>query len=111
PEISAEIRRLWAVPYVSSLQRHLATRSGWLPWTWAALGPAFTSGPAQAAAWRAAGGLAAPARAPGRRGAQRNAAAWGAAEGLAVPRLPPISRDTLRVWGVDDAGERAVRSV
>jgi hypothetical protein len=85
-EIYAEIRRLWAVPYVSSLQRHLATRSGWLPWTWAALGPAFTSGAAQAAAWRAT-------------------------EGLAVPLLAPISRDALRVWGVDDAGERAVRSV
>ena len=28
--IYAEIRRLWAVPYVSSLQRHLATRPGWL---------------------------------------------------------------------------------
>ena len=42
--IYAEIRRLWAVPYVSSLQRHLATRPGWLEWTWAALAPAFTSG-------------------------------------------------------------------
>ena len=28
--IYGEIRRLWAVPYVSSLQRHLATRPGWL---------------------------------------------------------------------------------
>jgi hypothetical protein len=51
-----EIRRLWAVPYVSSLQRHLATRPGWLEWTWAALGPAFTSGNAPAAAWRDAEG-------------------------------------------------------
>jgi hypothetical protein len=34
-----EIRRFWAVPYVSSLQRHLATRPGWLEWTWAALPP------------------------------------------------------------------------
>ena len=30
--IYAEIRRLWAVPYVSSLQRHLASRPGWLEW-------------------------------------------------------------------------------
>jgi hypothetical protein len=30
--IYGEIRRFWAVPYVSSLQRHLATRSGWLEW-------------------------------------------------------------------------------
>ena len=28
--IYEQIRRLWAVPYVSSLQRHLATRPGWL---------------------------------------------------------------------------------
>src|SRR5688572_12486325 len=82
--IYAEVRRLWAVPYVSSLQRHLATRPGWLPWTWAALGPAFASGTAQAAA-------------------------WGAADGLAVP-LAPISRAALRVWGVDEAGERTIRS-
>ena len=83
--IYAEIRRLWAVPYVSSLQRHLATRPGWLEWTWAGLGPAFSSGRAQAAAWRAA-------------------------EGLAVPRLPPVSRDALRVWQVDAAGEAAIRA-
>jgi hypothetical protein len=83
--IYAEVRRLWAVPYVSSLQRHLATRPGWLPWTWAALRPAFASGTAQAAAWRAA-------------------------EGLAVPPLAPISRHALRVWGVDETGERTIRS-
>jgi hypothetical protein len=80
-----EIRRLWAVPYVSSLQRHLATRPGWLEWTWAALRPAFASGVAQAAAWRAA-------------------------EGLTVPRLAPISRHALRVWGVDADGEAAIRA-
>jgi hypothetical protein len=83
--IYAEIRRLWAVPYVSSLQRHLATRPGWLEWTWAALAPAFSSGRAQVAAWRAA-------------------------DGLDVPRLPPVSRDALRVWGVDADGEAMVRA-
>jgi hypothetical protein len=83
--IYAEIRRLWAVPYVSSLQRHLATLPGWLEWTWAMVGPAFVSGRAQAAAWRAA-------------------------EGVAVPRLPPVSRDALRTWGVDAAGEAAIRA-
>jgi len=80
-----EIRRFWAVPYVSSMQRHLATRPGWLPWAWAALGPVFAGGVAQTAAWRAAGGLD-------------------------VPRLPPISRDALSVWGVDHAGETAIRA-
>ena len=83
--IYAEIRRLWAVPYVSSLQRHLATRPGWLEWAWAALAPAFTSGRAQSAAWRAAAALE-------------------------VPRLAPMSRDALRVWGVDAGGEAAVRA-
>jgi hypothetical protein len=83
--IYAEIRRLWGVPYVSSLQRHLATRPGWLEWTWAALAPAFTSGRAQAAAWRAA-------------------------EGAGVPRLPAVSRDALRVWGVDETGEATIRA-
>jgi hypothetical protein len=83
--IYGEIRRLWGVPYVSSLQRHLATRPGWLEWTWAALGPAFTSGRAQAAARRAA-------------------------DGLEVPRLAPLSRDVLAVWGVDAAGEAAIRA-
>ena len=50
-----------------------------------ALGPAFESGRAQTAAWRAA-------------------------EGLSVPRLASVSRDALRVWGVDAAGEAAIRA-
>ena len=83
--IYEEIRRFWAVPYVSSMQRHLATRPGWLPWVWAALRPVFAAGVAQRAAWRAA-------------------------EGLDVPRLAPISRDALSVWGVDDASARAIRA-
>jgi hypothetical protein len=83
--VYAEIRRLWAVPYVSSLQRHLATRPGWLEWTWAALESAFASGGAQEAAWRAAATLT-------------------------IPRLAPISRDALAVWGVDAAGEASIRA-
>src|SRR5215471_9851966 len=63
-KIYAEIRRFWAVPYVSSLQRHLATRPGWLEWTWAALRPVFVSGTAQRAAWRAAENLQVPKLAP-----------------------------------------------
>ncbi len=81
-----EIRRLCAVPYVSSMQRHLATRPGWLEWVWTALQPVFASGHAQTAAWRSA-------------------------EGLEVPRLAPIARDALRVWGVDAAGEAGIRAV
>ena len=81
-----EIRRFCAVPYVSSMQRHLATRPGWLEWVWAALRPAFVSGRAQTAAWRAA-------------------------EKLEVPRLAPLTRDALRVWGVGASGETAIRDV
>ena len=83
--IYAEIRRLWAVPYVSSLQRHLATRPGWLEWTWAAVGPAFTSGRAQTAARRAA-------------------------DGLVVPRLAPISGEALSVWSLDAPAQDAARA-
>lgn len=81
-----EIRRFCAIPYVSSMQRHLATRPGWLEWVWAALRPAFVSGRAQTAAWRAA-------------------------DTFSVPRLAPLSRDALRVWDVDAAGEAAIRDV
>jgi hypothetical protein len=84
--IYAEIRRLWAVPYVSSMQRHLATRPGWLEWVWAALGPAFASGVAQEAAWRATGQVE-----------------W--------PRLTPMPREVLRAMGVDTAAEATIRAV
>ncbi len=63
-EIYEEIRHLWAVPYVSSLQRHLATKPGWLEWSWAALSPAFRSGRAQGAGWRVAADLPLPPLTP-----------------------------------------------
>jgi hypothetical protein len=81
-----EIRRFCAVPYVSSMQRHLATRSGWLPWVWAALRPAFASGRAQEAAWRIT------------------------AE-VDLPRVEPVPRESLRAWGVDVAAEATIRAV
>lgn len=84
--IYAEIRETCAVPYVSTLQRHMATRPGWLEWTWAAARPAFIDGYAPAAAWAAA-----------------------AAAG--VEPLPKLSRSALRLLGVDEAGERSIRAV
>src|SRR5207244_2648391 len=63
----------------------LATRPGWLEWTWAALRPVFANGHAQTAAWRAA-------------------------EGLHIPGLPDISRHALRVWGVTADGEATIRA-
>lgn len=81
-----EIRRFCAVPYVSSLQRHLATRANWLPWAWAAIRPLFASGVAPRAAWTAAAQVSAPG-------------------------LPPLSRPALRLLGVDAAGEASIRAV
>jgi hypothetical protein len=83
--IYGEIRELCAVPYVSSMQRHLATRPGWLPWAWAAVRPAFVDGSAQEAAWRAAGPTDAPP-------------------------LPRLSGSALRVLGVDADAERSIRA-
>jgi hypothetical protein len=84
--IYADIRRLCAVSYVSSMQRHLATRPGWLEWSWAAMHPVFVDGSAQTTAWQVA-------------------------EALDVAPLPRLSRSALRLLGVDASGERAIRTV
>jgi hypothetical protein len=84
--IYEEIRRFCAVAYVSSMQRHLATRPGWLPWVWAALRPVFASGRAQEAAWRVT------------------------AE-VDLPRVEPVPRESLRAWGVDADAEATIRAV
>ncbi|MFV0297937.1 MAG: hypothetical protein ACK5JT_17670 [Hyphomicrobiaceae bacterium] len=74
-EIFAEIRQLYATPYVSSIHRHLATRPGVLEWAWKSVAPVFRSGQAQDLAWAAA-----------RR------------ESLAP--LTPIPREVLAYWGI-----------
>lgn len=84
--IYGEIRSLCGVPYVSSLQRHLATRAGWLEWAWSAVRPLFVDGRAQEAA-------------------------WSAASSVTPPPLAPISESALRVMGVDDAARERVRGV
>jgi len=50
-DIYQQIRELTRVPYVSSLQRHLATRPGHLEWAWQIVGDAFVSHRAQATGW------------------------------------------------------------
>ena len=50
-----EIRRFSGVPYVSSLQRYLATMPGVLEWVWAAIRPAMVSGAIPETGWRLAG--------------------------------------------------------
>lgn len=53
-EIYAEVRRLYATPYVSAIHRHLATRPGILEWAWDGVAPAFRTGVAQETGWRIA---------------------------------------------------------
>ncbi|MFM9942855.1 MAG: hypothetical protein ACKVP7_25550 [Hyphomicrobiaceae bacterium] len=84
--IFAEVRELWGVPYVSAIQRHLATRPGVLEWAWEAVAPAFRSGAAQMAGERAAAGVN-------------------------LPPLPAIPRDALGVWGVDTHGLATIRAI
>jgi hypothetical protein len=81
-----EIRRFSGVPYVSSLQRYLATLPGVLEWAWAALGPAMTSGVIPETGWR----LASDVR---------------------VRPAAPIPAAVLQRWGVDAAGLAAIRNV
>jgi len=85
-QIYQDIRTLCAVPYVSSLQRHLATRPGWLEWAWAAIKPVFVNGLAQTTA-------------------------WDLAADMDVVPLPVLSRPALRVLGVDSHGEETIRTV
>ena len=81
-----EIRRFSGVPYVSSLQRYVATMPGALEWAWEAVRPALASGTVQETGWRLA-------------------------QEVRVPPAPKVSVAALRVWGVDAAGLTAIRNV
>ncbi len=81
-----EMRIYCAVPYVSTLQRHVATMPGCLEWMWAALRPAFVSGDIPETAWRLAGSVE-------------------------VAPLPPLSDSALRVFGVDEPAAETIRAV
>lgn len=84
--IYAEIRRCSGVPYVSTLQRFLATMPGVLEWGWAVVSPAMTSGKAPEAAWAAA--------------AAAN-----------QPPLPPFTPPVLRLLGVGDEDVETIRNI
>ncbi len=84
--IYAEIRRCSGVPYVSTLQRFLATLPGVLEWGWAVVSPAMTSGKAPEAAWAAAA----------------------AAD---QPPLPPFTPPVLRLLGVPDEDVETIRNI
>ena len=85
-EIYDEIRRFSGVPYVSSLQRYLATLPGVLEWAWAALRPAMISGVIPQTGWR----LASHVR---------------------LSPAAPVPEAVLRRWGVDAAGLAAIRNI
>jgi hypothetical protein len=85
-EIYDDIRRFSGVPYVSSLQRYLATLPGVLEFAWAALRPAMASGVIPETGWRLASDV----------------------------RLSPadlISTATLQRWGIDAAALAAIRNI
>jgi hypothetical protein len=81
-----EVRRFSGVPYVSSLQRYLATMPGVLEWAWGAVRPALISGVIQETGWRLA-------------------------REVRISPLPKASAPVLRVWGVDAAGLEAIRNI
>ncbi len=84
--VYGEIRRTYAVPYVSSLFRHLAVYPGLLPWAWRILCPALASGALQHLAWQRV-------------------------DVSRLPPLPPLTHGALAGLGVDDSGLAAIRTV
>ncbi len=85
-EIYDEVRRFSAVPYVSSLQRYLATLPGVLEWAWDAVRPAMAAGVIPETGWRLARDVRiAPAR--------------------------PLPAERLAAWGLSGADLAAIRNV
>jgi hypothetical protein len=75
-EIYDEIRRFSGVPYVSSLQRYLATMPGVLEWAWCAIRPAMVSGVIPETGWRLA-------------------------NKVTLTRLPAVSEQERNAWKLD----------
>jgi hypothetical protein len=86
-QIYDEIRRFSGVPYVSSLQRYLATLPGVLDWAWTALRPAMASGAIPETGWRLARDIRLP------------------------PPARPVSSALVRQWGIDASGLIAIRNI
>jgi hypothetical protein len=85
-EIYDEIRRFSGVPYVSSLQRFLATMPGVLEWAWDAIRPAMVSGTIPETGWRLA-------------------------RTVRLSPAAPVSEATISSWGVDAAALAAIRNI
>jgi hypothetical protein len=85
-DIYDEIRRFSGVPYVSSLQRYLATMPGVLEWAWAAIRPAMVSGIVPEAGWRLA-------------------------NSVRMTPLPPVSVAERAAWRLDTTDRATVRTI
>lgn len=84
--IFEEMRVYCGVPYVSTLQKHVATMPGCIEWMWAAVRPGFVSGAMPETAWRLAGEID-------------------------IDPLPQISDSALRLLGVDADGLEALNNI
>lgn len=85
-EIYEEIRRFSGVPYVSSLQRYLATMPGVLEWAWAAVRPAMVSGVIPETGWRLA-------------------------KDVRLTPLPPVSAAERVTWKLDMGGLATIGAI
>lgn len=84
--IYEEMRIYFGVPYVSTLQRHVATMPGCIEWMWAALRPGFVSGAMPETAWRLAGEID-------------------------LDPLPQLSDSALHLLGVDADGLETLNNI
>jgi hypothetical protein len=84
--IYGEIRRFSGVPYVSSLQRYLATLPGVLEWAWAAVRPAMVSGVIPETGWRLA-------------------------NSVRLTPLSPVSSSSRTAWQLDRKAETTIREI
>jgi hypothetical protein len=81
-----EMRVYCGVPYVSTLQKHVATMPGCIEWMWAAVRPGFVSGEMPETAWKLAGQID-------------------------LDPLPQLSDSAIRLLGVDADGLEALNNI
>jgi len=96
-EIYQRIRETTRVPYVSSLQRHFATRPGHLEWMWRVIGDAFSERRVQTIGWSVCNAIELP-RLTERRPSLHNVDKLSEAEKSATKaKLANVYRSFIRV--------------
>ena len=85
-DIYREIREFSGVPYVSSLQRYLATMPGVLQWAWGSLRPAMVSGLIPETGWRLA-------------------------DSVRLSPLPAVSDTDRTAWKLDIGGTATIAAI